>query len=413
MKILFLSQYYPPESNAPANRVSSLARYWASWGDEVTVLTGYPHHPEGRVYPGYRANWPRWETDGGVSVLRVPIYATPNAGVLKRSATYASFCLSASWVGALLARRADVVVATSPQFLTAVAGAVHALVKRRPFVMEVRDLWPESIVAVGALPAGHPVVRGLSVVEERLYRLARRIVVVTPAFRTKLLERGIPDAKLRVIPNGLDTELFRPADADEPDPYPGKFVVAFAGTVGMAHGLETLLEAATRLLHERPEVLFVIAGDGAERGRLEQRARSEGLTNVRFLGRIPRDQVPPLLRRADVNLVMLRDSPLFKTVIPSKIFESMGCARPILLGVDGQTREIVEAAGAGVFFQPGDAGELGARLLELVDQPDRLRAMGESGRAFALEHYRREDLARRYREVLSEVVSEGAASERG
>ena len=405
MKILFLSQYYPPESNAPANRVSSLARYWASWGDEVTVLTGYPHHPEGRVYPGYRANRPRWEDDQAVRVLRVPIYATPNKGILKRSATYASFCLSAASLGALLSGRPDVVIATSPQFLCAVAGAWQALLKRRPFVMEVRDLWPESIVAVGALSARHPVVRGLTVVEETLYRRADRIVVVTPAFRRALMARGVPDAKLRVIPNGVDTELFRPAEEVEPNPYPGRFVVAFAGTVGMAHGLGTLLEAATWLREDRPEVLFVVAGEGAERAGLEERARKEGIDNVTFLGRIPRAEVPALLRRADLNLVMLRDTPLFRTVIPSKIFESMGCARPILIGVDGQAREIVEEAGGGVFFRPGDAEDLAACIRELAQSPERLEAMGRSGRAYALEHYTRESLARRYRDLLSELVS--------
>jgi colanic acid biosynthesis glycosyl transferase WcaI len=407
MRILFATQYYAPESNAPANRVAALARVWTELGASVEVLTGFPNHPEGRIYPGYDSRLPRREDHAGVSVLRVPIYAAANQGTVRRSLAYGSFCLSASTLGPLLSRPADVVVATSPQILTAVAGVGLATTKRAPFILEVRDLWPDSIVAVGALTEGHPVVRGLARLEAALYRRADHTVVVTEAFRRVLQERGVPADRLSCVPNGVDSELFRPleeGDPVEPDPFPGRFVVTFAGTVGMAHGIGTMLDAARQLREARPDVLFVVAGSGAERVALEARVQSERLDNVRFVGRIPRADIPPLLRRSDLSLVMLRDSPLFRTVLPSKLFEAMGCARPILLGVDGEARRLVEEAGAGVFFPPGDPRALAASIIELAEDRARLCSLGRSGRDYALTHYDRRALAVRYHDHIREVV---------
>ncbi|OGQ82315.1 MAG: hypothetical protein A2289_02425 [Deltaproteobacteria bacterium RIFOXYA12_FULL_58_15] len=407
MKILFVSQYYPPESNAPANRVSALAAFWAEQGEQVSVLTGFPNHPEGQVYPGYRAWFPTKGYHDGVRVIRTPIFASANRGIWLRSATYASFFASASVLGPLLADRPDVVIATSPQLLVGVAGAWLARMWRRPFVLEIRDLWPDSIVAVNALPAGHPVIQGLHRVERQLYHQADHIVVLTEAFKRILNSRGVSESKLTVIPNGLDTELFdanvQPGDpVGHNDPYVGRFVVCYAGTVGMAHGLGTLLQAA-HLLVDIPEVLFIVAGEGAEREELEARVRQDGLTNVRFIGRLPREKIPGLLRRADVVLVMLRASELFRTVIPSKIFEAMGCARPILLGVDGEVRELIEKAGCGVFFQPDDAQALAMAVRDLVRDDARRCEMGAAGRVFALARYDRRELSARYLAVLRQL----------
>jgi putative colanic acid biosynthesis glycosyltransferase WcaI len=405
VKILFVSQYYPPESNAPANRVSTLARLWAKTGDEVTVLTGFPHHPEGKVHPGYCASRPLVERDQGVRIVRVPIYASPNKGFFRRSATYATFSISAALAGMPLAGRPDVVVATSPQILAAVAGAWHSIFRRVPLVLEIRDLWPESIVAVGVLSARNPIIRALTLVEEGLYALATRIVVVTESFRVALEGRGIDPARVRVIPNGVDMELFKPEEVvDEAFEFAGRFVIVYAGTVGMAHDLGTMLEAAA-LLKTDPRFLFVVAGEGAKREELEARAAREGLDNVRFLGRLARERIPALLNRADLSLIMLRKSPLFHMVLPCKVFESMGCATPILLGVNGEARRLVERAGAGRFFQPGDPADLAQSVRELAADPIALSRMGDSGRRFVREHYRFEDLAAGYRALLDSVVS--------
>jgi glycosyltransferase involved in cell wall biosynthesis len=407
MRILYLSQYYPPEPGAPAARVSELSRAWVRAGHEVTVLTTMPNHPTGVVPPEYRGRALVRERMDGVDVVRTWMYAAPNKGRVKRSLAYVSYSASAATWGQLNVERHDVVLATSPQLLCACAGRIVAAVQRRPFVFEVRDLWPESIVAVGALAAGHPIVRGLEVVEEALYRAADQIVVVTDAFRERLVERGVTARKVEVIKNGVDLGRFAPASRDTPLRaslgWQGRFIAGYVGTHGMAHGLDAVLEAAKRL-RRRDDVGFLFVGEGAERARLEQRARSEGIDNVRFLGSLPREQMPEVYATLDVAIVPLRKTELFTTVIPSKIFEIAAMARPILLSVDGEARALVEASGGGIFVPPEDVDATVAALERLASD-DALRAsMGARGRAFVVREFDREQLAQRYLALLERVA---------
>ncbi len=407
MRILFVSQYFPPEPGAPAARVSELTRAWAAAGHEVTVLTALPHHPTGIVPPEYRGHALIREDFHGVRVLRTWIYAAANKGKLKRSFGYASFALSASFWGQLHASKPDVLVATSPQLLCGVAGEAIATVRRVPFVFEVRDLWPESIVAVGALPAGHPIVRGLEVAEMHLYRRARAIVVVTDAFRERLVARGIPREKLFVVKNGVDLARFVAAPRETALRarlgWGDKFVAAYVGTHGMAHGLDAVLDTA-KMLRARDDVRFLFVGEGAERKRLEERAQREGIANVRFLGSLPRDAMTEVYATADVCLVPLQKSELFTTVIPSKIFEIAAMERPIVLSVDGEARGIVEASGGGVYTPPEDSRKMADAIVSLADDPARRTAMGTSGRAFVVENFDRQVLAARYLDILRDTV---------
>jgi glycosyltransferase involved in cell wall biosynthesis len=408
MRILFLSHYYPPEVNAPANRVGQLARAWAADGHDVTVLTGFPNHPTGIVPPAYRGRpYIRHEIDRGVHVARTPIYAAPNKQVLRRCLNYASYSISAATVGPFIAARPDVVVATSPQFLTAVAGYALARMKRVPFVLEVRDLWPASIVDVGAMRPGSPVVRTLEAAERFLYRHADHIVVVTDSFVDAIAAHGIPRDKISVVKNGVDLDMFRPGPAEngvrERLGLRDKFVAAYIGTHGMAHGLGTILEAAAQLRHDH-RYCFLLIGDGAEKGGLQQRAASEGLRNVLFLDQLPHESIPDHVRAADVTLVLLRDRALFRSVIPSKIFEFMGAARPIVIGVDGEARRLVEDAGAGVFVPPEDASALAATIRRLDSDPAARCRMGQSGRDFVERHFSRRAQARLYLKSLERVA---------
>jgi len=409
MKILFVSQYYPPESNAPANRVSELAKAWVQIGHEVTVLTTFPNHPGGKIFDGYRNRRPLVEESHGVRVVRVPIYIAANRGVIRRSLAYLSFSLSAAVFGAFLCKRPDVVIATSPQLLVGVAGAWLSARFQRPFVLEVRDLWPDSIVAVGAMREGHPILRALRVVERWLYRRASAIAVVTESFKTILENRGVDARRISFLPNGVDLDVFHPEPRpDDPvgaaDPHPGKFVVCFAGTIGMAHGLQTLLDAA-ELLASDPSVHFVVVGDGAERAQLEQRVADRSLANVQFLGRIPRSEVAGLLRRADASLVMLRPSPLFETVLPSKMFEAMGTATPIILGVDGEAKRLLEQADAGIHFEPGNAAALVEAIARLRENPHEASRLGRNGFTFTATKFERRAIARRYEGILRDLVA--------
>jgi colanic acid biosynthesis glycosyl transferase WcaI len=327
---------------------------------------------------------------------------------MRRSLAYASFATSAVAWGQMHTRSPDVVVATSPQLLCGCAGLVAARAHGVPFVFEVRDLWPESIVAVGALPARHPVVRALEIVELSLYRAARAIVVVTDAFRERLVERGVPATKLHVVKNGVDLRRFVPAPREtalrSELGWNGQFVVGYVGTHGMAHALDAVLDVARRL-KARPDVRFLFVGEGAERQRLEQRARDEGIANVRFLGVLPRERMTDVYATIDLALVPLRKSELFTTVIPSKIFEIAGMARPILLSVDGEARAIVEASGGGVFVEPEDVDGMVGEIVRFSDDRALGARMGARGREFVTREFDRDVLARRYLEVLSEVAA--------
>jgi glycosyltransferase involved in cell wall biosynthesis len=405
MRILFVSQYFPPEPGAPAARVSELTRAWAKAGHEVTVLTAMPNHPTGVVPPEYRGRAIVREKVDGVEVVRTPIYATANEGKVKRSIGYASFATSATLWGQLHAKHVDVVIATSPQLLVGAAGRAIALLRRAPFVFEVRDLWPESVVAVGALPAEHPVVRALEVAEMHLYRAADAIVLVTDAFRTRLIERGVDATKLHVVKNGVDLARFSPASRDTPLRkqlgFGDRFVAAYVGTHGMAHALDAVVDVAKR----SGDVRFLFVGEGAERARIEKRAKDEGVANAVFLGSLPRERMNEVYATADVCLVTLRKTDLFTTVIPSKIFEIAAMGRPILLSVDGEAREIVERSGGGEFVPPEDVGAMVDAIRRLTQDPDRAAEMGRRGRAFVMREFDRNVLAADYLTILEGVVA--------
>ena len=407
MKILFLTHYYPPEVNAPANRVHEHARAWVKAGHAVTVITGVPNHPRGQLFAGYENRFLQEEWLDGVRVLRTWMYLTANEGFLRRTANYVGFMLT-SVLASFRAERPDVVVATSPQFFCGIAGAVVGALKRRPFVLEVRDLWPESIVALGQLRRGSLPVRALEALERWLYRRARGVVVVTRAFARHVAARGVPEDRIALVYNGIDGDAWRPRPA-APDLLArhgigGAFRVGYVGTLGLAHGLVTVLEAAERLAD--PSVEFVFVGDGADRARIELEAKKRGLANVHFVGLVPRGEVPDWLASLDVLLVMLRDLPVFETVIPSKLFEFAAMERPIVLAAPrGEVREMLEAAGAGVAIEPEDPEKLAAAIALLKREPDRARAFAARGRAWAEHGFQREELARRMASFLAECAA--------
>ncbi len=405
MKILYLSQYFPPEMGAPAARVHELSREWVRLGHEVTVLTGFPNHPTGVIPLGYRGELVRREIVDGIKVVRAPTYAAANKGLGKRILNYLASGGSAAALGPFLTSRPDVLIATSPQFLTAVAGLWLSRMKNVPFIFEVRDLWPRSIVAVGAMSATSPIVRGLEMLERILYQRADHIVVVTESFVDEISALGIDRSKMTVITNGVDLDLFTPRPRDDARRalgLPGGFLATYVGTHGMAHGIGTVLDAAK--LPRSKGMTFLLVGEGAEKATLKERAAREGIRNVVFWDQQTRDRVSQIIAASDVCLVLLRDKPLFRAVIPSKIFEFMGCGRAIVTTVDGETRTIVERAKAGVFSPPEDAARLVSTLSGLAADPGRADNMGRSGRANVEANYSRPVLAARYLETLRAVA---------
>jgi len=351
LKLLFISDNFPPEVNAPATRTFEHCKIWVEEGAEVTVVTCAPNFPAGKVFKGYRNRLRQTEWMSGIKVVRVWSYITPNVGFAKRIADYLSFALSAFIAG--LTEKPDVIIATSPQFFTTLAGYGLSLAKRRPWIFELRDLWPESIAAVGAMKRGR-LVRWLEKLELFLYRKADRIIAVTPAFRANLIERGVAANKIGVVTNGVDKTLFEPSPKDgllcEQLALNDKFVVGYIGTHGMAHGLEFILRSLSKL--NTQDIHFLFIGDGAEKKKLLEIREQFAITNVSFVDSVTKNEVARYLSVLDVALVPLRRSETFKTVIPSKIFEAAAMRKPILLGVDGQAREIIESYGAGLYFEP-------------------------------------------------------------
>jgi len=395
VRLAYLSHYFPPESNAPAARVHELSRALVRLGHEVHVVTGQPNHPRGVVFPGYRAATYRFERVDGIHVHRVPTFPAANRGVLLRGLGYAAMPAAQTLLSQLKIPELDLVLATSPQIFTGLAGLALARLRRVPFVLEVRDLWPESIVSVGALPARHPVIRALERLEHTLYRSAAGIVSVTDSFVDHFVAHGVAPDDIVVVKNGADLELFDP----ETPPAPlrarlgvadDELLVLFCGTLGMAHDVGLLARAAA-IAPADLRVRFVIVGDGAGREAVASEIAALGVGDrVHLLPAVPRREVPGLLAAADVSAVVLRDSPTFAGVLPSKIFEAMAMRRPILLGVRGESRVLVEGAGAGLAFTPGDPAAMVASLRDfaMLGTPGR-RAMGDAARTHALTHHDR------------------------
>jgi colanic acid biosynthesis glycosyl transferase WcaI len=411
MKILYVSQYFPPEMGAPAARAAELSRHWAAGGHDVTVLTGFPNHPTGVVRPEYRDKFRRLvfrEQVDGVSVVRTWLFPFPNRKAHERMLNYSSFCASAATTG-LFVSRPDVVIASSPQLLVALAGWWIARWKRVPFVFEVRDLWPESLAAVGMGDGNSMLHRSLAKIAGFLYRRSDRIVVVTPAFADHLVKHWrVPRAKISVVENGVETGLFAPqAGTDERRELhaEGKFVVSYIGTMGMAHGLETVIAAALQLRDSNPKIVFLLLGEGAEKQRITALAREKNLHNLRFVDQQPRERIPPYICASDACLVLLKKTDLFKTVIPTKMLEFMSCARPVILGVEGQAREILEEARGGLAIEPENAEALANAVCYLASNHELAREMGQNGRDYVIRKLSRRRTAEKYIDVLESMLN--------
>ncbi len=404
LKILYISHYFPPEVNAPALRVSEMSAQWIENGADVTVLTGFPNHPNGIIPDKYKGLKRLCENFGKIKLIRTYLYATPNKGFIKRILNYLSFMFSSVFLGIWKIGKPDILIATSPQFFVAVAGYVISRIKRCRFVFEVRDVWPEEIVAVGALKNGL-IIRALEALEMFLYRKADLVVAVAQGTIEILTERGVPHSKLALIPNGVNIDHFQ-NDSDgvtvrKELGLENNFVVTYLGTHGMAHRLETILETADRLRqHENIKFLFV--GDGADKAHLIQKARQMELPNVLFHDQVDRTRIPGFYHASDLFLVPLRRAALFTKNVPSKIYEIMASRKPIVISTEGESRRLVESSGAGIGATPEDAKDIADKILRLYEDEGLRRKMGQDGYSFALANASRKRLADDYLRYLEQ-----------
>ena len=391
MKILFITDNFPPEVNAPATRTYEHAQEWIKLGAEVTVITCAPNFPHGNVYKGYKNKLYQKEMMEGVEVIRVWSYITANSGFVKRVIDYVSFGFSAFWVGLFL--KYDIVIATSPQFFTTWAAWGLSKIRRKPWIFELRDLWPESIKTVGAMKQGI-IIERLEKIELALYCDATRVIAVTDAFKANLVSRGIDATKIDVITNGSNVSLFypRPKDQELLEQYnlKDKFIIGYIGTHGMAHNLDFIVRAIAHIKDEHIHFLFI--GDGAMKQKIVELANSLELKNITFLDSITKEEVPRYLAICDISLAPLKKEDNFKMVIPSKIFEASAMQKPTLLGVQGQAQEIIEKYNAGLCFEPENEADFIHKVMQLKNDPVKYQEL-QKGCVKLAEAYDRKKLA--------------------
>ncbi len=367
MRILFLTDNFPPETNAPATRTFEHCQAWVESGAQVTVITCAPNFPQGKVYKGYRNRLYQVEIVKGIRVIRVWSYITKNEGFTRRIVDYISFAFMSFLVG--LFQKHDIIIATSPQFFTTWSAVALSKLHRKPWVFELRDLWPESIRTVGAIKKSK-VLDWLEVVELWLYRDSTRVIAVTDAFKGNLIDRGIDASKIDVVTNGANLELYQPCKKNEKLlnqlGLKGKFIIGYIGTHGMAHNLDFIVRAIAKV--QDPNIHFLFIGDGAMKKTVVGLAKSLKLKNTTFLEPISKDLVPAYISIIDVSLAPLIKSETFKTVIPSKIFEASAMQKPTLLGVEGQAQKIVEDYNAGVCYKPEDEVDFLYKLHKITNQ---------------------------------------------
>ena len=405
MRILFLTHYFPPEVNAPASRTYEHCKRWVEEGHKVVVLTCVPNHPKGKLYPGYKNKFFQKEKIDGIEVYRIWTFLAANKGFLKRTLNYLIYAKLAILVSPFLPK-ADVVISTSPQFFCGLSGFFVAKIKRATWVLEIRDLWPESIVAVGAIK-NKRIIKFLEWLEKFAYKNADGIISVTDSFKRHMIAQGINPDKIAVVKNGVDLSLFSPIpkknEFSKPLGISDKFVVSYFGTLGMAHGLKVVLEAAKKL-ENNSDIVFLIVGDGAEREHLLRLKDEMKVKNVLMLPQVEKSKMPLLWGASDVSMVLLKKDDLFKTVIPSKIFEAMAMKKPIILGVEGESQEILRKSEAGICIEPENADELAKAVLKFYADPSLVKSMGENGRVFVEKNFSRDTLANDYLRFIETFV---------
>jgi glycosyltransferase involved in cell wall biosynthesis len=408
MRVLFLTHYFHPEGNAPGTRVYELCRRWVRMGHDVTVITGVPNVPDGISYTGYRNRWLQKERVDGIETIRVWTYLAANKGKARRILNYLSLMFSAIVAG-LFVRKPDVVIATSPQFFCGWAGVWVARLRGIPLILEVRDLWPESIVAVGAMGAGRWL-RFFEWLEKRMYAAASRIVTVGAGYRDRLTDRGVSADRIDIVPNGVDRNFF--SDRGGGAALRAKFelgeafVCSYIGTIGLGSGLEVVLRAARLLRDEgRDDIVFALVGDGAVREELQQRALREELEQIVFTGRQDKRSIPDFLSMTDACLVHLVRRDLFRTVLPSKIFEAAAMKKPIILGVEGSSAQLVREANAGICIEPENEGELVEAVKRLARDRSLVDSLGQAGFDSIAAVYDYDRHAEKYLKIIGRVAA--------
>jgi glycosyltransferase involved in cell wall biosynthesis len=408
LNILYLSQYFPPEMGAPAARVYETTKYWVERGHEVTVVTGFPNHPTGIVPDKYRKKMVQKESHNGINLIRTYIYPTPNKGFFRRILNYFSFMFSSIFFAASKLSNPDVLIATSPQFLVGISGYILSKIKSCPFVLEIRDLWPESIVQLDQI-RNSVIINVLRKMELFLYRNASFIIVAVDSFKSYLMSIGINENKIRIIRNGVDLDSFQPSSNIDSLKtrynLQNKFVISYIGTIGLSHALDKVVEAAEKF-SEFKDIQFLFIGEGAEKENLKLLTRSRSISNILFIDQVPKNEISKYYSISDVLLVTLRKIPLFDNALPSKMFEIMAMQKPIILCISGEAKKMaVDRARAAIYSEPENVSELVRSILVLKADKALREKLGKNGRDFVEKYLDRRSLSEKYLRIISGLVN--------
>jgi glycosyltransferase involved in cell wall biosynthesis len=403
MRILLLTQYFRPETGAAQQRLADLAKRLVVLGHNVTVLTSLPNYPTGRIFDGYRGRIFLEEQQDGIRILRTWAYASPNRSFLRRLLNYFSFAFLATWFGLWRAGKQDIVVVESPPLFLGIAGLILSRLRRAPMMLNVSDLWPDSAVAMGIL-RNRAIIRAATALENYLYRNSYAICGQSQGIVRDIKAR-VPEIPVELITNGVDPDRFV-LSARKRDEIRRQFgfgercIVGYTGLHGLAQDLDTLLEAAQGLAKSNPEISVVLFGDGPEKGRLQASAKERDLNNVCFFPSQPADSMPAILSALDIAVVPLKNLPLFRDVLPAKLFECMAAKLPIVLAVDGEARQLLERANGGIYVQPENPEALADAIRKLSGDPLLRRELGENGSRYVFAHYDRTEIAQRFADLL-------------
>lgn len=405
MKILFLTQYCPPEVGAPQNRIFEMAKHLKSFGNEVTILTAMPNYPKGEIFDGYKGKKLVKEELDGVSIVRTSIYTSKEKTFVKRLRNYLSFTFSSVLTGAKNVGEQDVVIVESPPLFLGWSGYVIAKKKKAKFIFNVSDLWPESAVKLDMLH-NKMFIKMSTWLEEFCYRKAAAVTGQTQGIVDNIVSRGFGKDKVHLITNGIDTDLFKPenrsAELRQEWNIDDKFAICYAGIHGLAQGLEVIINAA-EMLKEHKDIQFVFVGEGPEKPKLMEMVKEKELNNVKFIGLQPKKNMPKIVASMDAAIIPLKKLDLFKGALPSKMFETLSSETAIILSAEGEAEKLIKAAKAGITVEPENPKELADAVLKLYEDKELRKSMGENGRKYVIEHYSRKNITKKLEKILEDL----------
>jgi glycosyltransferase involved in cell wall biosynthesis len=402
MKILFLTQYCPPEVGAPQNRIFEFAKQLKKFGHEVTILTAMPNYPKGEIFEEYKGKKVVIEELEGIKIIRTGIYATKSKSFTKRLRNYLSFTFSSVLTGSRYIDKQDAIITESPPLFLGWSGYVISKMKKAKFVFNISDLWPESAVKLGVLH-NKALIKMSTWLEEFCYKKAHAVTGQTKGIVDNIVNRGIDNNKVHLITNGVDTEFFKKENRDEKFrkeiDIEKKFAVCYAGIHGIAQGLENVIEAA-EILKNYDEIKFLFFGDGPEKSDLITMVREKALTNVEFFPVQSKNKMPRIIASMDATVIPLKKLDLFKGALPSKMFEALSSELPIVLAVEGEAEKLINDAKAGITVEPENSREIAEAVLKLYNDSELRRQLGQNGRKYAIENYSRESITRKLEKIL-------------